>query len=90
LKRRNPVPNNKHTGEKTTYIQCQKLMRLAKGWKTPAKINVRENKREVIMAAVGALGVGIIRTSIHEEGTNEQMNCAKVLINNSQTIKNNH
>jgi hypothetical protein len=65
-------------------------MRLERGWKTPAKINARENMREVIIAAVGALGVWIIRISANQEGTNEQMNCAKVLINNSQAIKKNH
>src|SRR5213595_2077818 len=90
LKRRNPVPNNKYKDIKNSYIQCQNLMRLARGWKTPAKINVRENMREVIIAAVGALGVYTIRISSNDENTNAQINWAKVLINNSHTIKNNH
>jgi len=32
-------------------------MRAASGWKTPAKMRQRENRREVIIAAVGGLGV---------------------------------
>ena len=51
-----PVPKGKQNTE-GDYIQCQKPIKAANGWNTPAKIKVRENINDVIIAAVGALGV---------------------------------
>lgn len=53
-------------------------MRLCKGWNTPAKIKQSENIRDVIIAAVGALGVyAVSMVQIKNyEGTDELCKCA--------------
>lgn len=57
LNRRHPVPKHQPHQLERPYIQCQNPIKLARGWKTPAKIKVRENINDVIIAAVGAFGV---------------------------------